>query len=47
MNTASAGDDPDLDDASRHPFLNLLYKILVVVLIVQIILLVWFKFFLN
>ena len=47
LNTASAGDDPDLDDASKHPVLNVVYKILIVVLIIQIILLVWFKFFLR
>ena len=44
MNTASAGDDPD---AVRSPLLNIVYKLLIVILIIQIILLVWFKFFLN
>ena len=44
LNTTSAGDDPD---AVRSPLLNIVYKLLIVVLIVQIILLVWFKFFLN
>lgn len=44
MNTASAGDDPD---AVRSPILNIIYRLLIVVLIIQIILLVWFKFFLN
>lgn len=44
LNTASAGDDPD---AIRSPFLNILYKLLIVVLIIQVILFIWFKFFLN
>ena len=44
MNTASAGDDPD---AVRSPLLNIVYKLLIVILIIQVILLVWFKFFLN
>jgi hypothetical protein len=47
MNTASAGDDPDLDDSSKHPVLNIVYKLLIVILIIQIILLIWFKFFLR
>jgi hypothetical protein len=47
LNTASAGDDPDLDDASKHPLLNAFFKLLIVVLIVQLILFIWFKFFLN
>ena len=47
MNTASAGDDPDLDDASKHPFLNAVFKLLIVIVIIQIILLIVFKFFLN
>ena len=47
MNTASAGDDPDLDDAAKHPVLNIVYKVLIFVLIVQVILLIWFKFFLR
>ena len=44
LNTASAGDDPD---AVRSPLLNIVYKLLIVILIIQVILLVWFKFFLN
>ena len=44
MNTASAGDDPD---EVRSPLLNIVYKLLIVILIIQVILLVWFKFFLN
>ena len=47
LNTASAGDDPDLDDASKHPFLNIVYKILIIVLIVQIVLLILVKFFMH
>ncbi len=47
LNTASAGDDPDLDDASKHPLLNAFFKLLIVVLILQLILFIWFKFFLN
>ena len=47
LSTASAGDDPDLDDASRHPVLNIVYKILIIVLIVQIVLLVLVKFFMH
>lgn len=47
LSTVSAGDDPDLDDASRHPFLNAFFKLLIVVLIIQLILFIWFKFFLN
>ena len=45
LNTASAGDDPDLDDASKHPVLNAVYKILIVILIVQVVLLLLIKFF--
>ena len=44
MNTSSAGDDPD---AVKSPFLNIVFKLLVVLLIIQLILLVWVKFFLN
>ena len=44
LNTTSAGDDPD---AVRSPLLNIVYKLLIVILIIQVILLVWFKFFLN
>ena len=44
LNTVSAGDDPD---AVRSPLLNIVYKLLIVILIIQVILLVWFKFFLN
>ena len=44
MNTASAGDDPD---AVRSPILNLVFKVLIVVLIIQIILFIWVKFFHN
>ena len=47
LNTTSAGDDPDLDDASRHPILNVVFKILIFVLIVQLILFIWIKFFHN
>ena len=47
LNTASAGDDPDLDDASRHPILNAVFKILIFVLIAQLILFIWIKFFQN
>jgi hypothetical protein len=47
LNTASAGDDPDLDDASRHPFLNIIFKILIFILIAQLIIFIWIKFFQN
>ena len=45
LNTASAGDDPDLDDASKHPFLNAVYKILIAILVIQLIIFIWIKFF--
>ena len=44
MNTASAGDDPD---AVKSPILNIVYKVLIIVLIIQILLFIWVKFFLN
>jgi len=44
LDTASAGDDPD---AVRSPILNIVYRVLIFVLILQVILLVWFKFFLR
>lgn len=44
MNTASAGDDPD---AVKSPILNIVFRILIAVLIVQLVLLIVFKFFLN
>ena len=47
LSTISAGDDPDLDDASKHPFLNIFFKLLIAIVIIQIILLIIFKFFLN
>ncbi len=44
LNTASAGDDPD---AVKSPLLNIVYKLLILLLVIQVILLVWVKFFLN
>lgn len=44
MNTASAADDPD---AVKSPFLNIVFKLLILIVIIQIILLFVFKFFLN
>jgi len=47
MNTASAGDDPDLDDASKHPILNAFFKLLIVILILQLIVFIWIKFIMH
>ena len=44
LNTASAGDDPD---AVKSPLLNIVYRILIIVLIVQIVLFILIKFFLH
>ena len=44
LNTASAGDDPD---AVKSPVLYIVYKLLIVVLILQLVLFIWFKFFLH
>jgi len=44
MNASSAGDDPD---AVKSPILNIVFKLLIAIVILQIILLIIFKFFLN
>ena len=47
LHTFSAGDDPDAESRVSRGIVNTVFKFLVVILIVELVLYIWFKFFMH
>ena len=47
LNSFSAGDDPDAESGVARGIVNAVFRLLIALLIVELLIFIWFKFFMN